>query len=86
MRPCIGLPFVVLAFEMPVPFYWLVLHGGVEFWRKRIAAGYLCAVAVAWGGGGCLLYHFRAQLFRDPIDSAPLGRAAALGDRGLDCC
>ena len=61
------LAFVVLAFEMPVPFYWLVLHGGVDFWRKRSRVGYLCAVLVAWGGVGSLLYHFRAQLFRDPL-------------------
>ena len=61
------LAFVVLAFEMPVPFYWLVLHVGVDFWRKRSRVGYLCAVLVAWGGVGSLLYHFRAQLFRDPL-------------------
>ena len=67
MRALQRLAFVVLAFEMPVPFYWLVLHGGVDFWRKRSRVGYLCAVLIAWGGVGSLLYHFRAQLFRDPL-------------------
>lgn len=54
----------VLLFEMPVPFYWLVVHGGVHLWRKRGRLGYLCGVLVAWGGIGGLLYHFRAELFR----------------------
>lgn len=67
MRALHRLAFVVLAFEMPVPFYWLVLHAGVEFWRKRARIGYLCAVLVAWGGVGSLLFHFRAQLFSDPL-------------------
>jgi protein-S-isoprenylcysteine O-methyltransferase Ste14 len=61
------LAFVVLAFEMPVPFYWLVLHAGVDFWRKRARIGYLCAVLVAWGGVGSLLFHFRALLFHTPL-------------------
>ena len=28
----------VLAFEMPVPIYWLTLHGWVSFWRSHIRA------------------------------------------------
>ena len=56
---------VVLVVEMPVPLYWLVLHGGVGFWRKRARLGYLCAVLLAWGLGGNLLYHFRSQLFHE---------------------
>ncbi len=67
MRALHRLAFVVLAFEMPVPFYWLVLHGGVEFWRKSARLGYLCAVLIAWGGVDSLLFHFRADLFRDPL-------------------
>ncbi len=55
---------------MPVPLYWLVLHGRVDFWRKHKRAGYLWAVAIAWGGVDALLFHFRAQLFRDPSISA----------------
>jgi protein-S-isoprenylcysteine O-methyltransferase Ste14 len=57
---------IVLALEMPVPFYWLVLHARVDFWRKHVRAGYLCAVLIAWGGLGALLVHFRSQLFSKP--------------------
>jgi protein-S-isoprenylcysteine O-methyltransferase Ste14 len=53
----------ILAFEMPVPIYWLILHGRIEFWRRHVRAGYWVAVLAAWGGGGWLLYHFRSQLF-----------------------
>jgi protein-S-isoprenylcysteine O-methyltransferase Ste14 len=67
MRALHWLAGAALLFEMPVPFYWLVLHGRVEFWRRHVRLGYLCAVLLAWGGGGSLLYHFRDQLFSNPF-------------------
>jgi len=60
----------VLAGEMPVPVYWLVLHTGVSFWRRHVRAGYWVAILVAWGGGDGLLYHFRGSLL--PIQQRPL--------------
>jgi protein-S-isoprenylcysteine O-methyltransferase Ste14 len=55
---------LVLAVELPVPIYWLVLHGGIGFWRGRGRAAYGVAVGAAWGLGGWMLYHFlRPQLF-----------------------
>ena len=60
----------VLAGERPVPVYWLVLHGGVSFWRRHVRTGYWVAVAIAWGGGDWLLYHFRGLLF--PMQQRPL--------------
>jgi protein-S-isoprenylcysteine O-methyltransferase Ste14 len=57
--------FILMA-EMPVPIYWLVMHGGIGFWRRRERGRlpYWVAVAAAWGAGGWLLYHFiRPQLF-----------------------
>ena len=81
MRALHRIAAVALAFEMPVPFYWLVLHGRVQFWRKHQRAGYLCGVLFAWGGVDALLFHFRAQLFRDPAlaASAPPAWAIATG-------
>lgn len=74
------LAVTVLILEMPVPLYWLVLHGGVAFWRKRARLGYLCAVLVAWGGAGSSLYHFRARLFPQPLERGALSHwAIALG-------
>jgi protein-S-isoprenylcysteine O-methyltransferase Ste14 len=66
----------VLIFEMPVPLYWLVLHGAVTSWRKRARLGYLCGVLIAWGLGGGLLYHFRSRLFGEPLDGSPRSIAA----------
>jgi protein-S-isoprenylcysteine O-methyltransferase Ste14 len=65
----------VLAFEMPVPIYWLVLHAPVSFWRRHIRLAFLVAVAIAWGIFDSLLYQFRADLF-SPNASY---RAALLG-------
>ena len=60
----------VLASEMPVPAYWLVLHTGVSFWRRHVRLGYWVAVLLAWGGGDWLLYHFRGVVF--PLQQRPL--------------
>ncbi len=76
MRALHCLALAVLLFEMPVPFYWLVLHSGVRFWRHRERLAYLCAVLAAWGGVGSLLYHFRGQLFREPAGTGPLSVGA----------
>jgi protein-S-isoprenylcysteine O-methyltransferase Ste14 len=51
---------LILVVELPVPVYWLVLHGGIGFWRKqnRGRLPYWVAVGAAWGLGGWLLYRF----------------------------
>ena len=54
----------VLAFEMPVPIYWLTLHGWVSFWRRHIRAAFPVVVLAAWGIVDGLLYRFRQELFR----------------------
>jgi protein-S-isoprenylcysteine O-methyltransferase Ste14 len=54
----------ILAFEMPVPIYWLILHSRVFFWRRHIRAAFPVAVLAAWGIIDWLLYHFRVELFR----------------------
>ena len=55
---------LVLVVELPVPIYWLILHGGMGFWRKRPRGRlpYWLAAGAAWGPGIWMLYHFRAQL------------------------
>ncbi len=58
------LAIAVLAFEIPVPVYWLILHAPVSFWRKHIRLAFLVAVAAAWGIVDSLLYRFRLDLFR----------------------
>jgi hypothetical protein len=54
----------VLAFEMPVPIYWLMLHVPVVFWRRHVRAAFPVAVLAAWGTVDFLLYRFRLELFR----------------------
>jgi protein-S-isoprenylcysteine O-methyltransferase Ste14 len=72
----------VLAFETPVPFYWLVLHGPVSFWRKHVRAAFPVAVTTAWGIVDFLLYRFRAELFRR--DGASLLWLAGIVLMGFD--
>jgi protein-S-isoprenylcysteine O-methyltransferase Ste14 len=54
----------VLAFEMPVPVYWLILHTRVFFWRRHIRAALPVAALAAWGIIDFLLYRFHLELFR----------------------
>jgi protein-S-isoprenylcysteine O-methyltransferase Ste14 len=54
----------ILAFEMPVPIYWLILHAPVAFWRRHIRAAFPVAVLAAWGIIDSVLYRFRVELFR----------------------
>ena len=75
---------LVLAIELPVPIYWLVVHGGIRFWRGRGRAAYWAGVGAAWGLGGWLLYHFlRPQLFaaKDrPLWAVAAGVALMIAD------
>jgi protein-S-isoprenylcysteine O-methyltransferase Ste14 len=57
---------LILAVELPVPIYWLVMHGGIAYWRTldRGRLPYWLAAGAAWGAGGWLLYRYlRPQLF-----------------------
>jgi protein-S-isoprenylcysteine O-methyltransferase Ste14 len=61
---------LVLFAELPVPIYWLILHPGHRFWRKRIRTAFWTAGLTAWTLGGILIFYFRAQLLavhRPPI-------------------
>ena len=62
---------VVLAFEMPVPIYWLVLHVPVSFWRRHIQAAFPVVVLSAWGTIDLVLYGFRRELFRRELSLWP---------------
>jgi protein-S-isoprenylcysteine O-methyltransferase Ste14 len=53
-----------LTFELPVPIYWLILHGPVSFWRRHIRAAFPVAVLAGWGIIDSALYRFRVELFR----------------------
>jgi protein-S-isoprenylcysteine O-methyltransferase Ste14 len=55
---------MILAIELPVPLYWLVMHGAIGFWRRRERGRLPYSVGAAWGAGGWALYHFlRPGLF-----------------------
>ena len=77
---------LILAVELPVPIYWLVMHGGIGYWRKRDRGRlpYSVAVGAAWGLGGWLLYHFlRPRLFAAtdrPVWAVVIGAVMMLAD------
>ena len=66
-----SIALAVLAFEMPVPLYWLILHTRVFFWRRHIRVAFPVAVLAAWGIVDFLLYRFRLELFRRELSVLP---------------
>ncbi|SRR5579871_1621942 len=52
----------VLFFELPIPFYWLILHPFHSFWRTRIRAAFWFAGLTAWTSGGIALWLTRNAL------------------------
>jgi protein-S-isoprenylcysteine O-methyltransferase Ste14 len=73
-----SMAIIVLAFELPVPIYWLILHIPVSFWRRHIRAAFPLAVVAAWGIIDLLLYRFRLELFRRDVSFWPALAGVAL--------
>jgi protein-S-isoprenylcysteine O-methyltransferase Ste14 len=67
-----------LFFELPIPFYWVMIHPFNSFWRSRVRAAFWFAGLTAWITGGVLLWHFRFDLmesYRPPWSSVIAGFA-----------
>src|SRR5579862_9438234 len=65
-----------LWFELPIPFYWLMIHPFGSFWRTRIRAAFWISGLTAWISGAVLLWIFRHSLLDN---SRPAWAAIALG-------
>ena len=52
----------VLAFELPIPMYWLILHPFQPFWRRRVRAAFWFAGLTAWTVGVFLFWISRHRL------------------------
>lgn len=58
---------VVLFLELPVPFYWFILHPNSTYWRTRQKLGFTVAV-LPWPIIAILMWVFRNQIF---LSTAP---------------
>jgi protein-S-isoprenylcysteine O-methyltransferase Ste14 len=61
----IALLYATLFF--PAPFFWLIIHPAVRFWRKFRSRAYWVAVPV-WVAFGGALWVFRQGLFADRLE------------------
>jgi protein-S-isoprenylcysteine O-methyltransferase Ste14 len=57
---------VVLFLELPVPFYWFILHPNSNYWRTRQKLGFAIAV-LPWPVVAILLAVFRNQIFANSL-------------------
>src|ERR1700683_4718397 len=53
---------VVLFLELPVPFYWFILHPNSTYWRTRQKQGFMVAL-LPWPIVAILMVVFRNQIF-----------------------
>lgn len=40
--------FLVLALQLPIPVFWLVIHPAIGFWRRRSRRWYIAVAAGSW--------------------------------------
>ena len=40
--------FLVLALQLPIPVFWLVIHPAIGFWRRRSRRWYIAVAAASW--------------------------------------
>ncbi|MFZ0821561.1 MAG: isoprenylcysteine carboxylmethyltransferase family protein [Candidatus Acidiferrales bacterium] len=56
------LSLLVFFLDLPVPFYWFILHPFAKFWRTRIRAAFYFAGLGAWTAGGIFVFLYRHEL------------------------
>ncbi len=64
----------LLALHLPVPFYWLMVHPFIGFWRRHGNAAFGVAGVLSWGVVAYLLYRFRYAL----LDASGAPHAAVI--------
>lgn len=40
--------FLLLALQLPIPVFWLIIHPGVNFWRRRSRRWYYAVALATW--------------------------------------
>jgi protein-S-isoprenylcysteine O-methyltransferase Ste14 len=64
VTPLGWLAALVLFLQLPIPMYWFIVHGQVNFWRRHQKAGYITGVLLSWGPLTFCLVFFRHEIFR----------------------
>lgn len=66
-----NITFTYALVLFPAPFFWLVIHPAIEFWRRKGNRAYWVALPV-WAAGGVALFHFRAPLYAHRLERSAL--------------
>jgi protein-S-isoprenylcysteine O-methyltransferase Ste14 len=78
VTPLGWLAAVVLFLQLPIPFYWFVLHPQIDFWRRHRRTSYVVGLLCSWPPVTLGIFLFRRELFRSdwpPWWAAGLGLA-----------
>lgn len=54
---------IVLFLQLPIPFYWFVVHPLSGFWRQRQKAGLVTGLLLSWPPVTACIVVFRRELF-----------------------
>ena len=63
--------FLYALLLFPAPFFWLLIHPAIEFWRRKGNRAYWVALPV-WAAGWLALILMRAPLFAHRLERSPL--------------
>ena len=74
--------FVYVLLFFPAPFFWLLIHPAIRFWRRLGKRAYWVALVV-WIGTGVPLVVFREAIFAERIERNALTWILGLGLMGV---
>jgi protein-S-isoprenylcysteine O-methyltransferase Ste14 len=61
---------LVLFLQLPIPFYWFVVHPHVKFWQRHPRAVYVVGLSCSWLPVTAAMIVFHRRLFRSDLPSA----------------
>lgn len=63
--------FIYALLFFPAPFFWLVIHPAIEFWRRQGTRAYWIALPV-WAGTGWVLFLLRPLIYAHRVERSLL--------------
>jgi protein-S-isoprenylcysteine O-methyltransferase Ste14 len=66
----VAIDFIAFLYALlffPAPFFWLVIHPAIRFWRRFGRQAYWVALPV-WAGFGSLLFFFRGDILGNRLE------------------
>lgn len=74
-----AIAFFILALQLPIPVFWLIIHPGVKFWRRRSRRWYYGVAVASWLGLWAVLFGGYGWWVEERLPGQPLLAVAGFG-------